>query len=153
MKRILIIIVSIAFSISAYSQRDRSKLEEHYRSQKIAFITERMELAPEEAEVFWPYYHEMEAQKKKLMDDKVILGLSGGVDSSVAAVLLDKAIGKNLHCVFVNNGLLRKNEYDEVLRQYVGMGLNVKGVDSSDLFLNELIIEIALYEYGNRCNY
>ena len=76
--------------------------------------------------------------KKKLMDDKVILGLSGGVDSSVAAVLLDKAIGKNLHCVFVNNGLLRKNEYDEVLRQYVGMGLNVKGVDSSDLFLNEL---------------
>ena len=76
--------------------------------------------------------------KKKLMDDKVILGLSGGVDSSVAAVLLDKAIGKNLHCVFVNNGLLRKNEYDEVLRQYVGMGLNVKGVDSSDLFLNAL---------------
>ena len=72
------------------------------------------------------------------MDDKVILGLSGGVDSSVAAVLLDKAIGKNLHCVFVNNGLLRKNEYDEVLRQYVGMGLNVKGVDSSDLFLNAL---------------
>ena len=72
------------------------------------------------------------------MDDKVILGLSGGVDSSVAAVLLDKAIGKNLHCVFVNNGLLRKNEYDEVLRQYVGMGLNVKGVNSSDLFLNEL---------------
>jgi len=69
MKRILIIIVSIAFSISAYSQRDRSKLEEHYRSQKIAFITERMELAPEEAEVFWPYYHEMEAQKKKLMDE------------------------------------------------------------------------------------
>ena len=76
--------------------------------------------------------------KKKLMDDKVILGLSGGVDSSVAAVLLDKAIGKNLHCVFVNNGLLRKNEYDEVLKQYVGMGLNVKGVDSSDLFLTEL---------------
>jgi GMP synthase (glutamine-hydrolysing) len=72
------------------------------------------------------------------MDDKVILGLSGGVDSSVAAVLLDKAIGENLHCVFVNNGLLRKNEYDEVLRQYVGMGLNVKGVDSSDLFLNAL---------------
>ena len=76
--------------------------------------------------------------KTKLKNDKVILGLSGGVDSSVASVLLDKAIGDNLYCVFVNNGLLRKGEFDEVLKQYEGMGLNVKGVDSSDLFINAL---------------
>ena len=76
--------------------------------------------------------------KTQLKDDKVILGLSGGVDSSVAAVLLDKAIGDNLFCVFVNNGLLRKNEYEEVLEQYTGMGLNVKGVDSSKLFIESL---------------
>ena len=76
--------------------------------------------------------------KSKLKNDKVILGLSGGVDSSVASVLLDKAIGNNLYCVFVNNGLLRKGEFDEVLKQYEGMGLNVKGVDSSDLFINAL---------------
>ena len=76
--------------------------------------------------------------KAQLKDDKVILGLSGGVDSSVAAVLLDKAIGDNLFCVFVNNGLLRKNEYEEVLEQYTGMGLNVKGVDSSKLFIESL---------------
>ena len=76
--------------------------------------------------------------KSKLKNDKVILGLSGGVDSSVASVLLDKAIGHNLYCVFVNNGLLRKGEFDEVLKQYEGMGLNVKGVDSSDLFINAL---------------
>ena len=76
--------------------------------------------------------------KSKLKNDKVILGLSGGVDSSVASVLLDKAIGDNLYCVFVNNGLLRKGEFNEVLKQYEGMGLNVKGVDSSDLFINAL---------------
>ena len=76
--------------------------------------------------------------KAQLKDDKVILGLSGGVDSSVSAVLLDKAIGDNLFCVFVNNGLLRKNEYEEVLEQYTGMGLNVKGVDSSKLFIESL---------------
>ena len=66
--------------------------------------------------------------------DKVILGLSGGVDSSVAAVLLHKAIGKNLHCIFVDNGLLRKNEFASVLESYQGMGLNVKGVDASQKF-------------------
>ncbi|MDC6367076.1 MULTISPECIES: glutamine-hydrolyzing GMP synthase [Flavobacteriaceae] len=76
--------------------------------------------------------------KKKLGDDKVILGLSGGVDSSVAALLLHKAIGKNLHCIFVNNGLLRKNEFHDVLEQYEGMGLNVKGVDASARFLEAL---------------
>ena len=76
--------------------------------------------------------------KEKVGEDKVILGLSGGVDSSVAAMLLHKAIGTQLNCIFVNNGLLRKNEFDEVLEQYAGMGLNVKGVDASDLFLDAL---------------
>ena len=76
--------------------------------------------------------------KEKLGEDKVILGLSGGVDSSVAAILLHKAIGTHLNCIFVNNGLLRKNEFDEVLEQYAGMGLNVKGVDATDLFLDAL---------------
>ncbi|WP_430909063.1 glutamine-hydrolyzing GMP synthase [Maribacter sp. 2-571] len=76
--------------------------------------------------------------KEKIGDEKVILGLSGGVDSSVAAVLLHRAIGKNLHCIFVNNGLLRKNEFASVLQQYEGMGLNVKGVDASARFLDDL---------------
>ncbi len=76
--------------------------------------------------------------KNQLGNDKVVLGLSGGVDSSVAAVLLHKAIGENLYCVFVNNGLLRKNEFDSVLKQYQGMGLNVKGVDASARFLEAL---------------
>ena len=80
----------------------------------------------------------VEELKEKLGNDKVVLGLSGGVDSSVAAVLLHKAIGKNLYCVFVNNGLLRKNEFESVLRQYEGMGLNVKGVDASARFLEAL---------------
>ncbi|MAG19487.1 MAG: glutamine-hydrolyzing GMP synthase [Flavobacteriaceae bacterium] len=75
-------------------------------------------------------------------DEKVILGLSGGVDSTVAAVLLNKAIGKQLHCIFVNNGLLRKNEFKSVLNQYKGMGLNVKGVDASVEFLKALKGEI-----------
>lgn len=74
----------------------------------------------------------------KLDQDKVVLGLSGGVDSTVAAVLLNKAIGSNLYCIFVNNGLLRKNEFENVLEQYKGMGLNVKGVDASARFLKEL---------------
>ncbi len=76
--------------------------------------------------------------KEKIGNDKVILGLSGGVDSTVAAVLLHKAIGKHLHCIFVNNGLLRKNEFEDVLKQYEGMGLNVKGVDASARFLDAL---------------
>ncbi|WP_075342103.1 glutamine-hydrolyzing GMP synthase [Tenacibaculum agarivorans] len=76
--------------------------------------------------------------KEKIGDDKVILGLSGGVDSTVAGVLLHKAIGDNLHCIFVNNGLLRKDEFKNVLKQYEGMGLNVKGVDASERFLNAL---------------
>ena len=71
-------------------------------------------------------------------DQKVILGLSGGVDSTVAGVLLHKAIGPHLQCIFVNNGLLRKNEFESVLNQYQGMGLNVKGVDATDQFLKAL---------------
>ena len=76
--------------------------------------------------------------REKIGSDKVVLGLSGGVDSTVAAVLLHKAIGKNLYCIFVNNGLLRKDEFSNVLNQYKGMGLNVKGVDSSKRFLDAL---------------
>jgi len=76
--------------------------------------------------------------KKQLGDDKVVLGLSGGVDSTVAAVLLHKAIGKNLYCIFVDNGLLRKNEFEEVLDSYKHMGLNVKGVDAKQAFYDAL---------------
>ena len=74
----------------------------------------------------------------KLGNDKVVLGLSGGVDSSVAAMLLHKAIGKNLVCIFVDMGLLRKNEFEDVLRSYESMGLNVIGVRAGDKFLSDL---------------
>jgi len=77
--------------------------------------------------------------KEQIGNEKVVLGLSGGVDSTVAAVLLHKAIGSQLHCIFVNNGLLRKNEFSNVLKQYEGMGLNVKGVDASERFLSALV--------------
>ena len=76
--------------------------------------------------------------REQLGDDKVILGLSGGVDSSVAAVLLHQAIGKNLHCIFVDNGLLRKGEFEQVLDSYQHMGLNVRGVVDGDRFLSQL---------------
>jgi len=76
--------------------------------------------------------------KEQLGDDRVVLGLSGGVDSSVAAMLLHRAIGKNLYCIFVDNGLLRKHEFESVLHQYEDLGLNVKGVDSADRFYKEL---------------
>ncbi len=76
--------------------------------------------------------------RERLGNDTVILGLSGGVDSSVAALLLQRAIGDRLHGIFVNNGLLRKNEYQEVLDAYQGMGLQVRGVDASERFLREL---------------
>lgn len=76
--------------------------------------------------------------KQQLQDDKVVLGLSGGVDSSVAALLLHKAIGKNLNCIFVDNGLLRKNEFEDVLASYKGMGLNVIGVDAKKEFYSAL---------------
>lgn len=76
--------------------------------------------------------------KEQVGSEKVVLGLSGGVDSTVAAVLLNEAIGDQLYCIFVNNGLLRKNEFENVLHQYEGMGLNVKGVDASARFLEAL---------------
>ncbi|MFA5324956.1 MAG: glutamine-hydrolyzing GMP synthase [Bacteroidales bacterium] len=76
--------------------------------------------------------------QEKIGNDKVILGLSGGVDSTVAAVLLNKAIGSNLHCIFVDNGLLRKDEYTSVIASYNDMGLNVIGVDAAAYFLEAL---------------
>jgi GMP synthase (glutamine-hydrolysing) len=76
--------------------------------------------------------------KDKLGNDKVVMGLSGGVDSSVAATLIHQAIGKNLYCIFVDNGLLRKNEFEEVLDSYKHMGLNIKGVDAKKRFYDAL---------------
>ena len=76
--------------------------------------------------------------RKQIGDEKVILGISGGVDSTVAAVLLNKAIGTQLSCIFVNNGLLRKNEYEDVMESYRQMGLNVIGADASREFLSAL---------------
>jgi len=76
--------------------------------------------------------------QNKLGNDKVVMALSGGVDSTVAAVLLHHAIGKNLYCIFVDNGLLRKNEFKNVLHSYKNMGLNVKGVDSKKAFYKAL---------------
>jgi len=76
--------------------------------------------------------------KKQLGSNQVVMGLSGGVDSTVAATLIDRAIGENLHCIFVDNGLLRKHEYEEVLTSYEGMGLNVKGIDAKQRFYKAL---------------
>lgn len=76
--------------------------------------------------------------KIKLGNDKVVMALSGGVDSTVAAWLVHKAIGKNLYCIFVDNGLLRKDEFEEVLQSYQNMGLNIKGVDAKEQFYTAL---------------
>lgn len=76
--------------------------------------------------------------KEQLGNDKVVMGLSGGVDSSVAATLIHQAIGDNLHCIFVDNGLLRKNEFEDVLDSYKDMGLNITGVDSKERFYKAL---------------
>ena len=76
--------------------------------------------------------------KELLGNDRVILGLSGGVDSSVCATLLNRAIGKNLICIFVDHGMLRKNEYNKVMEAYKGLGLNVIGVDASAKFFADL---------------
>lgn len=85
------------------------------------------------------YIHETIAHIKETVGEKkVIMALSGGVDSTVAATLIHQAIGKNLYCVFVDNGLLRKNEYEEVLKAYEVLGLNIKGVDASARFYENL---------------
>ena len=76
--------------------------------------------------------------KEQLGNDRVILGLSGGVDSSVCATLLNRAIGKNLTCIFVDHGMLRKNEFQKVMEAYQGLGLNVIGVDASEKFFKDL---------------
>jgi GMP synthase (glutamine-hydrolysing) len=76
--------------------------------------------------------------QEQIGGDQVILGLSGGVDSTVAAGLLHRAIGQQLHCIFVDNGLLRKNEFEQVLQTYEGMGLQVKGIQAGDRFLEAL---------------
>lgn len=76
--------------------------------------------------------------KQKLGNDKVVMALSGGVDSTVAAMLVHQAIGKNLYCIFVDNGLLRKDEFEQVLHSYKGMGLNIKGVDAKEEFYKAL---------------
>src|SRR5574344_178728 len=76
--------------------------------------------------------------KQQLGNDRVILGLSGGVDSSVCATLLNRAIGKNLTCIFVDHGMLRKNEFSKVMEAYSGLGLNVIGVDASEKFFKDL---------------
>lgn len=121
---------AIQFHPEVYHTTDGSKLLEN-------FLVKIAEVAQE-----WTSANFVETTVKEIQDkvgnDKVVLGLSGGVDSTVAAVLLNKAIGENLYCIFVNNGLLRKNEFQSVLNQYEGMGLNVKGVDASERFLKEL---------------
>jgi GMP synthase (glutamine-hydrolysing) len=81
----------------------------------------------------------VQSLRDKIGTDKVVLGLSGGVDSSVAAVLLHKAIGNQLFCIFVDNGLLRKNEFERVIHSYLDLGLNVKGVDACERFLTALV--------------
>lgn len=80
--------------------------------------------------------------KEKVGEDLVVMGLSGGVDSTVAAAIISKAIGKNLYCIFVDNGLLRKSEFKEVLESYKVMGLNVKGVDAKQKFYDALANEV-----------
>lgn len=78
------------------------------------------------------------ALQEQLQNDKVVLGLSGGVDSSVAAMLIHQAVGENLHCIFVDNGLLRKNEFEDVLHSYKDLGLNVTGVNAKTEFYQAL---------------
>ncbi|MBK9418639.1 MAG: glutamine-hydrolyzing GMP synthase [Flavobacteriales bacterium] len=82
--------------------------------------------------------HTVERLQKQIGADQVVLALSGGVDSSVAALLLDRAIGEQLHCIFVDNGLLRKDEYERVLESYRHLGLNIKGVDAKAEFYSAL---------------
>ncbi len=121
---------AIQFHPEVYHSTDGEKLLSNFLT-KIAQVTQE-----------WTPQHLVEeivsGLKLKLGNDPVVLGLSGGVDSTVAAVLLHKAIGDKLHCIFVNNGLLRLHEYETVLNQYKGMGLQVRGIDASARFLKAL---------------
>ncbi len=121
---------AIQFHPEVYHSKDGDKLLDNFLS-KIAKVTK--DWTPD-------FLSEtiVANLKRQLGNDKVVLGLSGGVDSTVAAGLLHRAIGDNLYCIFVNNGLLRQNEFSEVLQQYEGMGFNVKGVDASARFLKAL---------------
>ena len=121
---------AIQFHPEVYHSTDGKKLLENFLTH-IAHITKDWTPIAQSEEIITDL-------KSKLGNDKVVLGLSGGSDSTVAAVLLQKAIGNNLHCIFVNNGLLRLNEFESVLSQYEGMGLQVHGVDASARFLNAL---------------
>lgn len=120
----------IQFHPEVYHSTDGSKVLEN-------FVVGVCGVKPE-----WTPLHFVESTvanlKEQLGNDRVILGLSGGVDSSVAALLLKEAIGDRLFCIFVDNGLLRKNEYETVLHGYEDMGLNVRGVDAKDRFYSQL---------------
>ncbi|MCF6167152.1 glutamine-hydrolyzing GMP synthase [Lutibacter sp.] len=135
-------VVNAAFKIKEESTYGIQFHPEVYHSKDGLKILENFLVKIAEVEQTWTPDSFVETTvnrlKKQLENDNVVLGLSGGVDSTVAAVLLSKAIGDNLYCIFVNNGLLRKNEFENVLEQYQGMGLNVKGVDASARFLKEL---------------
>src|SRR5690606_35391974 len=76
--------------------------------------------------------------KEEIGDESVLMALSGGVDSTVGAMLLHRAIGENLHCFFIDNGLLRKDEFSQVLRVYEGLGLNIEGIDARQKFWDAL---------------
>ncbi len=121
---------AIQFHPEVYHSTDGQKLLDNFLT-KIAKVNKEWTPKHLADEII----HDLKAQ---IGQDKVVLGLSGGVDSTVAAVLLHKAIDTQLHCIFVNNGLLRKNEFDIVMNQYKGMGLQVHGIDASARFLNAL---------------
>ena len=106
-------------------------MQSNVRPETMARITTR-----EQANAF--ISEQVDAIRTQVGDKKVLLALSGGVDSSVLGVLLHKAIGSNLTCIFVDHGMLRKNEFSQVLRDYEGLGLNVIGVDASEKFFADL---------------
>ncbi len=121
---------AIQFHPEVYHSEDGQKLLDNFLT-KIAAVSKDWTPTALAQEI-------VEELQDKIGDDKVVLGLSGGVDSTVAAVLLQRAIKDNLHCIFVNNGLLRHNEFETVLNQYEGMGLQVHGINASDRFLKAL---------------
>ena len=121
---------ALQFHPEVYHSRDGSTILQNFLVDICGFLQDWTPAAFVEETV--------DGLKEKLGNDNVVLGLSGGVDSTVAAVLLHKAIGENLHCIFVDNGLLRKDEFESVLEQYKGMGLNVKGVNAKERFYNVL---------------